>query len=71
MAMDKAQIGEQIHKGAELSWTQAAALVELMLNLLKSTLQNGEDITISGFGNFRVRSKRARQGRIHGLVSRL
>ena len=61
--MDKAQIAEQIQKGAELSGTQAAALVKFMLNLLKSTLQNGEDITISGFGNFRVRSKAARQGR--------
>ena len=61
--MDKAQIAEQIQKGAELSGTQAAALVEFMLNLLKSTLQNGEDITINGFGNFRVRSKAARPDR--------
>jgi hypothetical protein len=29
--MDKAQIAEQIQKGAELSGTQAAALVEFML----------------------------------------
>jgi integration host factor subunit alpha len=66
MAMDKAQIGEQIQKGVKLSGTQAAALVEFMLNLLKSTLENGEDITISGLGNFRVRNKAARQGRHPG-----
>jgi integration host factor subunit alpha len=61
--MDKAQLGEHIQKEAGLSGTQAAALVEFMLSLLKSTLQNGEDIAITGFGHFRVRSKRPRQGR--------
>jgi integration host factor subunit alpha len=61
--MDKGQMAEQVQKEAGLSAKQAAALVESMLALLKSTLQNGEDISISGFGNFRVRSKRARQGR--------
>jgi integration host factor subunit alpha len=30
---------------------------------MKTTLANGEDVLISGFGKFSVRNKRARRGR--------
>jgi integration host factor subunit alpha len=38
-------------------------MVEYILDILKSGLQNGEAIKIAGFGNFIVRSKRERKGR--------
>jgi len=42
---------------------EAADLVDLVFELMKETLGRGEQIKISGFGNFVLRDKRARQGR--------
>jgi integration host factor subunit alpha len=61
--MRKADIARSIHQQAGIPETQAAELLEWVLELLKSTLQHGEPIVISNFGKFAVRSKRARTGR--------
>jgi integration host factor subunit alpha len=61
--MQKVEIAEEIHKHVGLTKTQAADALESVLVLIKSALQRGEDVSISGFGKFTVRSKRARQGR--------
>jgi integration host factor subunit alpha len=37
--------------------------VDLVFDLLKETLEKGDKIKISGFGNFVVREKRPRKGR--------
>ncbi len=42
---------------------EAAAAVEALLELIKSELESGEDILISGFGKFYVRDKPTRRGR--------
>ncbi|MBK6916709.1 MAG: integration host factor subunit alpha [Deltaproteobacteria bacterium] len=42
---------------------EAADLVEKISDVMKSTLETGEKIKISGFGNFLVREKKARPGR--------
>jgi integration host factor subunit alpha len=36
---------------------------EKLLEIIKSTLESGEDILISGFGKFCVNEKNARKGR--------
>ena len=61
--MDKADIARHIHQQAGISETESARVLEWILAFLKTTLQKGERITISDFGKFTVRSKRARQGR--------
>ena len=38
-------------------------VVETMLELIKKTMEDGEDVLISGFGKFCVVEKRARKGR--------
>jgi integration host factor subunit alpha len=38
-------------------------LVESVLEIIKNTLENGEDVLISGFGKFCVRDKKKRRGR--------
>jgi integration host factor subunit alpha len=38
-------------------------LVESLLELMKSTLEAGEDVKISGFGKFQIREKKRRRGR--------
>jgi len=42
---------------------EAADVVESVFEVMKSTLEAGEDIMISGFGKFEVRKKSARRGR--------
>ena len=37
--------------------------VEILLELIKRTLETGEDVLISGFGKFCVKKKRERRGR--------
>ena len=41
----------------------SGALVESLLELIKSTLASGEDVLISGFGKFCVKGKNERRGR--------
>jgi integration host factor subunit alpha len=38
-------------------------LLESLLDIMKDTLIQGEDLLITGFGKFSVRQKRARRGR--------
>ncbi len=46
-----------------LTKSQAMQAVELFLSLAKSSLVQGEDLLLSGFGKFSVRDKKARWGR--------
>ena len=63
MAMTKADIVEALYEKVGFSKKEAADLVELVFDTLKSTLSKGQKIKISGFGNFVVREKRSRVGR--------
>lgn len=38
-------------------------MVESFFSILKSTLEEGEDIKVSGFGQFEIKGKHARKGR--------
>jgi integration host factor subunit alpha len=42
---------------------ESTRLVEFVLETIKTTLSNGEDVLISGFGKFSVRKKAPRKGR--------
>ena len=46
-----------------LSRKRATEIVDSMLELIKTTMEKGEDILVSGFGRFHVRFKWARKGR--------
>ncbi len=62
--MTKADIIEAVYeKVGGFSKKEAAEIVETIFNSMKSTLERGEKIKISGFGNFQVREKKARIGR--------
>lgn len=62
--MRKRDIARHIREQVRISESEADKLLNWILELLKTILQAGESITISGFGKFTVLSKRARQGRI-------
>lgn len=61
--MTKAEIIEQIYEKVGFSKKESAEIVELVFDTMKETLEKGEKIKISGFGNFVVRQKRPRIGR--------
>lgn len=61
--MTKADIVEKIYETIGLSKQDSIDLVELVLETLKSTLEKGENIKITGFGNFVVNKKSVRPGR--------
>lgn len=46
-----------------LSKREAADIVDTTLEILKKSLENGDKVKLSGFGNFSVRFKNARVGR--------
>ncbi len=59
----KADIVEKVYEKIGFSKKEASELVEMVFNSLKNTLQNGDKVKISGFGNFMVRGKNERVGR--------
>lgn len=61
--MTKADIIEQIYEKVGFSKKESSEIVELVFDTMKETLEKGEKIKISGFGNFVVRAKRPRVGR--------
>jgi integration host factor subunit alpha len=63
MAMTKANIVEEVYKIVGFSKSQAAEIVETVFETMKATLEQGEKLKISGFGNFTPRDKKTRIGR--------
>ena len=61
--MTKADLVEAIHVKVGFSKKESADIVEMVFATIKDTLEKGEKIKISGFGNFEVRDKRSRVGR--------
>jgi len=41
----------------------AGNIIEDLLEIIKNSLENGEDVMISGFGKFQVKDKAPRRGR--------
>jgi integration host factor subunit alpha len=63
MHVTKADIVERVQGKIGGTRLECAALVESVLNIMKKTLETGEDVKITGFGKFSVRKKNDRKGR--------
>ncbi len=61
--MTKADIIETIYEKVGLSKKESGQIIELIFEIMRSELENGEKVKISGFGNFNIRSKKVRRGR--------
>src|ERR1041385_6980018 len=61
--MKKQNIAHRIHQAVGISEKDAATLLDWFFELLKTTLQQGESISISNFGSFTVRRRNPRLGR--------
>jgi integration host factor subunit alpha len=63
MTLTKAELIDSVYEKVGFSKKEAADLVELVFETIKEELCKGGVIKISGFGKFRVRSKKSRMGR--------
>jgi len=63
MTLTKADLKKIIHEQHDLSRKKSTLIVEDLLEIIKDTLENGEDVMISGFGKFCVKKKNERMGR--------
>jgi integration host factor subunit alpha len=64
MTFTKVDLIDQIHgTNPKMTKVQAREAVETILRIIKSSLENGEDVLLSGFGKFNVKAKSARKGR--------
>lgn len=61
--MTKADIVEKIQEQTGLTRKESAEMMEAVFSLMKSTLESGETLKISGFGSFIVKQKADRRGR--------
>jgi integration host factor subunit alpha len=63
MALTKKEMILKIREELELPLQKATETVEQLMEIIKSTLESGEDVLVSGFGKFCVKSKGRRKGR--------
>jgi integration host factor subunit alpha len=63
MTLTKAQIIDEISTRNGFTKKKSIETVEILLEIIKSTLASGEDVLISGFGKFCVKEKSERKGR--------
>ena len=63
MTLTKAQIVESIQNQTGFPKNRSLEIVETLLEIIKRTLESGEDVLVSGFGRFCVREKKERKGR--------
>lgn len=63
MALTKVDMAENLVEKCGLDKREAKQLVELFFEEIRLCLERGEEVKLSGFGNFSVREKKARPGR--------
>jgi len=63
MALTKAEVAEHLFEKVGLSKRDAKDMVEIFFEDIRETLESGEQVKLSGFGNFDLRQKSERPGR--------
>jgi integration host factor subunit alpha len=63
MALTKARLAETLFEDLGLNKRESKELVELFFEEIRNTLASGDDVKLSGFGNFVLRTKNERPGR--------
>ena len=61
--MNKSQLVEHIATSADISKEQAGNALNALVEGISTTLANGDEVAILGFGGFKVNTRAARTGR--------
>ena len=64
-ALTKAALADMLYDNIGLNKREAKDMVDALFDLITEQLVSGEDVKITGFGNFQIRSKSPRPGRNH------
>ncbi len=62
-ALTKAQLSEMLFEQIGLNKRESKDMVDAFFDLVSERLVDGQDVKISGFGNFQIRTKAPRPGR--------
>jgi len=62
-ALTKAQLAEMLFEHIGLNKRESKDMIDAFFDLVASSLVDGKDVKISGFGNFQIRTKAPRPGR--------
>jgi integration host factor subunit alpha len=62
-ALTKAQLAELLFEQIGLNKRESKDMIDAFFDLIAQQLIEGQDVKISGFGNFQIRTKAARPGR--------
>ena len=62
-ALTKAQLAELLFDQIGLNKRESKDMVDAFFDLLSASLARGEEVKLSGFGNFQIRTKAPRPGR--------
>ena len=63
MALTKAEMAERLFEDLGLNKREAKELVEAFFEEVRASLEAGQQVKLSGFGNFDLRDKNQRPGR--------
>ncbi len=63
MTLTKAQMAERLYAEVGLNKREAKEFVDAFFTEIRDTLGRGEQVKLSGFGNFDLRDKKERPGR--------
>ncbi len=63
MTLTKADIVESVNNELGYPKNRCSELVETLLDIIKESLEQGEDVLISGYGKFCLKEKKQRRGR--------
>jgi integration host factor subunit alpha len=62
-ALTKADMAEKLYEELGLNKREAKEIVEMFFEEIRSALESGSQVKLSGFGNFDLRDKNKRPGR--------
>jgi integration host factor subunit alpha len=62
MALTKANLIDSVSKQMTFPRSYSTRMIESLLEIIKHTLESGEDVLITGFGKFSVKKKMERNG---------
>jgi len=63
MSLTKAEIADRLFEEVGLNKREAKEFVDAFFESIKNALEGGENVKLSGFGNFQLREKNQRPGR--------
>lgn len=63
MVLTKSEISENLFEKLKLTKRDSKEFVEFFFEEVRKSLEKGEDVKLSGFGNFQLKNKKERPGR--------